>query len=128
MLAEAAGRIRDAASLADGSLEQAQHDFHLAGVGQPFFTKWFTFAGHVPDRAWQPLILDSRVLATLYSTLGVTTVAMAGTRFRKARYRAYVETMHSWSQDLTQLGMDTKPERLEWVLFEHKGKPLPAAN
>ncbi len=125
VLAEAAGRIRDAASLADGSLEQAHRDFRLPGVGQAFFTKWFTFAGHVPGRAWQPLILDSRVYSTLNRTLGVSTESMAGTRSRKARYRAYVETMHSWSDDLSQSGIDIKAERLEWVLFQHNGKALP---
>jgi len=124
VLAEAAGRIRDAASLADGSLEQAHRDFRLAGVGQAFFTKWFTFAGHVPGRAWQPLILDSRVYATLNRTLGVDTTSMAGSRLRKARYRAYVETMHSWSEDLSRSGLDATPERLEWVLFENNGKAL----
>jgi GTP cyclohydrolase I len=70
------------------------------------------------------LILDSRVYATLKRTLGVDTTSMAGSRLRKARYRAYVETMHSWSEDLSRSGLDATPERLEWVLFENNGKAL----
>ena len=41
-------------------LEQAFDMFTLAGVGRSFFTKWFAFAGRVPDGDWQPLILDRR--------------------------------------------------------------------
>jgi hypothetical protein len=128
MLGDAALRLRSAKSFTDGALEQAHHDFGLPGVGQAFFTKWFTFAGHVPGRTWQPLILDSRVYATLNRTLGVDTTSMAGSRLRKARYRAYVETMHSWSDDLSRSGLDAAPERLEWVLFENNGKLLQAGS
>jgi hypothetical protein len=125
MLGEAALRLRNAESFTDGALEQAHKDFHLAGIGQAFFTKWFTFAGHVPGRAWQPLILDSRVYATLNQTLGADTKSMAGgARYRKARYRAYVETMHSWSDELSRSGLDATPQRLEWVLFQQNGKAL----
>jgi hypothetical protein len=49
---------------------------------------------------------------------------MADTRSRKARHGAYVETMHSWSDDLSRTGLDATPERLEWVLFQHNGKAL----
>lgn len=77
---------------------------------------------------WQPLILDSRVYATLNQTLGVDTRSMAGARFRKARYRAYVETIHLWSEDLSRAGVDIDAERLEWVLFRHNGRALPTAS
>jgi hypothetical protein len=128
MLREATLRLRSAESFTDGALRQAHEDFRLPGVGQAFFTKWFAFAGYVPDREWQPLILDSRVYASLNKTLGVDTKSMAGSRLRKARYGAYVETMHSWSEDLSRTGLDATPERLEWVLFQHNGKALPSGS
>jgi hypothetical protein len=94
-------------------------------VRQAFFTKWFAFAGRVPNRAWQPLILDSRVYATLNDTLMISTTSLAGSRNKAARYRAYVGALHAWARDLSADGRTVTAERLEWVLFEHNGKPRP---
>lgn len=97
----------------------------LPGVGQAFFTKWFSFAGHTPTRIWQPLILDSRVYATLNDTLKITTTAMVGSRNRAARYVAYVDHLHQWADFPTAEQQANSAERLEWIFFAHNGQPLP---
>jgi hypothetical protein len=125
VLAIAAHALRGANTLGDGAIEHAHATFRLPGVRQAFFTKWFAFAGRVPNRAWQPLILDSRVYATLNDTLMISTTSLAGSRNKAARYRAYVEAMHAWARDLSADGRTVTAERLEWVLFEHNGKPRP---
>jgi hypothetical protein len=112
-------------SIADHSIERAHADFSLPGIGQAFFTKWFAFAGYLPDRTWQPLILDSRVYRTLNTTLRVTTIDMAGTRRQAARYMSYVGHMHDWAQLITSNGCAVDAERLEWIFFAHNGEPLP---
>ena len=124
-LATAALTLRAARTPGDGAAERAHATFWLPGVRQAFFSKWFAFAGRVPERAWQPLILDSRVYATLTDTLGVTTSFLAGSRYKAARYAAYVEALHAWARDLAETGRTVTAERLEWVLFRHNGKPLP---
>lgn len=125
VLAGSARRLRAARSLSE-SLQQAHRDFKLLGVRRAFFTKWFSYAGCVPRREWNPLILDSRVLKTLNRTLHVTTRMMAG-RDRKwaVRCAAYVEHLHGWASDLTTTGCPVDGERLEWIMFEHNGEPLP---
>jgi hypothetical protein len=125
VLADSAQALRQVDLPADGALQQVHADFALSAVGQAFFTKWFSFAGYVPCRAWQPLILDSRVIDTLNKTLEKTTKMMAGDRRRAARYASYVEHLHRWPTELAQVGCATDAERLEWVMFEHRGKPLP---
>lgn len=127
VLSNSARALRQSASIPDRSLERAHGSFALPGVRQAFFTKWFSFAGHVPSRAWQPLILDSRVYATLNDTLQVTTISMAGSHNRSARYAAYVDHLHRWASLLTAEGCATDAERLEWIFFEHNGRPLPPA-
>lgn len=109
--------LRDTASMCrdddESNLEAAYARWKVNGVGRSFFTKWFTFAGHVEGRTWQPLILDDRVLRTLNNTLHVTTVELAGTKRWAARYRCYVEALHAWGEG---------PEgaaRIERVLFAH---------
>lgn len=101
------------------ALAEAYTRWHCAGVGQAFFTKWFTFAGVREGRDWQPLILDARVLRSLNRTLDVTTQNLAGSRRRARRYQSYVETIYKWA---AETGVDA--QRLEWILFAHNGKKL----
>lgn len=68
------------------SLGGTSHPIH--GVGEAFFTKWFAFAGFVPGRDWQPLILDSRVRATLHQTLDVWLNQLTDNVQRLVRLRA----------------------------------------
>ena len=120
--------LREARSAARGALPQVHQEFRLHGVGQSFFTKWFSYAGFAPERAWNPLILDSRVLATLNQTLQISTRTMADDRRWAARYVAYVEHLHRWADEMTTTDRPVDGERLEWILFEHNGKPLPPVN
>ena len=120
--------LRHTAELCRGSsdtavLEEAYVDFRAHGVGRSFFTKWFRFAGReaVEPRNWQPLILDDRVLATLNRTLGTSTQELAGSRQWKSRYRAYVETLHGWADELRRDGVEVSADRLEWIFFCHNG-------
>lgn len=117
----AAETLRDPQGEKARSLEDAHRQFLLPGVGEAFFTKWFTFAGHVPGRAWQPLILDSRVRASLRHTLGVDLGRHAAARRPAARYVAYVEMVHAWVEELGQQGLSADPARIEWILFAHNG-------
>lgn len=105
-------------------LETAYKEWNVGGVGRSFFTKWFAYAGRVDGRAWQPLILDDRVFATLNNTLGAKTSAMAASSNRARRYRAYVEHLHAWAAELATepTTADVDAERLEWVLFRHNGE------
>lgn len=113
--------VRAADSCRRGDLIEAYSGFSVPGVGRSFFTKWFAFAGHLPGRAWQPLILDDRVLRTLNKTLGLSTRALAGSPHWGRRYAAYVEHLHAWSREV-----HCSAERLEWILFAHNGDPMPA--
>ena len=79
----------------------------------------------MPGRGWQPLILDSRVYATLNETLNVTTIDMTSSRIRARRYAAYAAHIHQWADDMTADGHAVSPERLEWIFFAHNGRPLP---
>ncbi len=124
-LANAARVLRGATSTADRGIETAHAEFSLPGIRQAFFTKWFAFAGYLPGRAWQPLILDSRVYRTLNLTLGVNTIDMAGTLSRATRYMSYVGHMHDWAQLITSNGCPIDAERLEWIFFARNGRPLP---
>jgi hypothetical protein len=118
MLSRTARDLRDATDSTD--LVEIYDAWRLHRVGRAFFTKWFAFAGHVKDREWQPLILDSRVFSTLNDTLDVSTETLAGVKSRARRYRAYVEAMRAWS---AEFGLTAS--ELEWILFRHNGKPLP---
>ncbi|WP_079123389.1 hypothetical protein [Streptomyces abyssalis] len=101
-----------------GDLVGAYRAFRVAGVGSPFFTKWFAAVddGSGMERA---LILDSRVFNTL-NGLGWVSWKAAGTRTRAVRYAAYVHQMHSWARAL-----DVDPSRLEWVMFHLNGEVSP---
>jgi len=123
VLRAGAETLRSASTPEDGSIARAHRAFRLPGVGQACFTKWFAFAGHVEGRDWQPLILDQRVYATLNSTLDVSTRSLAETKGRAARYTAYVAALHDWAQRLDLPGVTG--ERLEWILFQHRGAELP---
>jgi 8-oxoguanine DNA glycosylase-like protein len=106
-----------------GDTAAAYAAWQVSGIRRSYFTKWFRFAGHVADREWQPLILDDRVLQTLYVTLGIRTKDLTDSRFWRDRYTAYVATVHSWAE---QLG-DVSAQRIEWVLFMHNGRDHPDA-
>ncbi|QGN49835.1 hypothetical protein GKC29_25430 [Micromonospora sp. WMMC415] len=108
----------------DGDLVHAYAKFSLPGIGRSFFTKWFAFAGLQPGRSWQPLILDDRVLATLNNSLGISLKLLAKDRRWSRRYASYVRCMHAWSAELNQMDLDCPAERLEWIMFHHKGRPV----
>lgn len=101
-------------------LEDAYRAWRVTGVRRSYFTKWFRFAGYVPDRSWQPLILDDRVLNSLNATLNLSTHDLAGSNRWATRYRAYVELVHEWADDLEGI----TAQRIEWVLFMHNGRAL----
>jgi hypothetical protein len=124
-LAASARILRKSEFISAGHLAKAHATFSLPGVRQAFFTKWFAFAGHVGDRSWQPLILDSRVYATLNYTFDIDTASLAGTRSRAVRYQAYVDHMHQWAEELAIDGIAADAQQLEWIFFEHRGKPVP---
>jgi hypothetical protein len=123
--AAAHNMLRSSAEAVSGTAEQsvlesAHEEWRLPGVRQAFFTKWFAFAGVRQHREWQPLILDARVYASLNKTLEVSTIQLADSHRRKHRYRAYVQALHRWAEELS-----VPAERLEWILFRHNGGLLP---
>ncbi|MEV4536254.1 hypothetical protein AB0J82_20915 [Asanoa sp. NPDC049518] len=118
--------IETAYACRQGDLPAAYAAFSLPDVGRSFFTKWFAFAGQTPDRGWQLLILDDRVLRTLNHTLGTSTRALTRDRRWSHRYAAYVENMHAWSDGLRPQGIACSAERLEWIFFMQNGQPLTA--
>lgn len=124
LLRDSARTLRQARDPEDGALASAHRGFRLPGVRQPFFSKWFAFAGYRDGREWQPLILDSRVYASLNETLNVSTKSLAGSRRRADRYVAYVAALHAWARQVGIPG--ATGERLEWILFRHRGHELPA--
>ncbi|WP_026877882.1 hypothetical protein [Jiangella gansuensis] len=125
-LSESARRLRAAATLQDGALEQNHRSWSLRPVGQSFASRWWNLAGHVPARSWQPLILDERVYASLNRTLMIGgTTRLASSRRRADRYRAYVETLHRWSVELGLGGRTVDAERIAFVLGLHNGAAVP---
>jgi hypothetical protein len=102
------------------ALGDAYQRWRVAGVQRSFFTKWFHFSGYVPNRSWQPLVLDDRVLRTLNSTLDLSTRDMAGSTRWAARYAAYVHLVHDWAGAFDGV----TPQRIEWVMFTHNGRDL----
>ncbi|WP_116947734.1 8-oxoguanine DNA glycosylase OGG fold protein [Jiangella endophytica] len=128
VLSDAAKALRHAASMHDGALEDVHRWWSLPGIGQSYASKWWAFAGHARGRDWQPLVLDTRVYATLNDTLRIGgTARLAGSRRRADRYRAYVETIHRWAVDLQVSGLDVDAGRIEFVLSHHNGGAPPAA-
>jgi hypothetical protein len=120
-LGNSATALRRARELADPALVDIHRRFSLPGVGEAFFTKWFTFAGFEPGRSWQPLILDSRVRATLHTTLDVWLNTLTDVRNHPHRYVAYLVAMHQWAEQFPQ---PMSAVQLEWIMFRHNGKPI----
>jgi hypothetical protein len=120
-LRESATAIRAIDHLDDPAIVDVHRRFSLPGVGEAFFTKWFAFAGFAPERNWQPLILDSRVRATLHKSLDVWLNQLTETHNDSERYVAYLTVMHRWPLDLPQ---PTNAAQLEWIMFTHNGRPV----
>lgn len=122
-LAESARALRGVGSLDDPVLAETYRSWCVPGVGQSFFSKWFTFAGRpvTAGRPWNPLILDQRVYRTLNSTLTVSTRDLANSRLRSHRYWSYVAALHDWATQLQLAGYDVDADRLEWILFAQNG-------
>lgn len=121
-LKEAAIRCRG------GDVAEAYRRFRLPGVGQSYATKWFAFAGVCEGRDWQPLILDNMVIKTVNRTLRLRLACLAtGGRGARYRYEGYVQQMHAWSSQLAADRYEVAAERLEWIMFDHRGRPFPDA-
>lgn len=120
-LRESATAIRAIDHLDDPAIADVHRRFSLPGVGEAFFTKWFAFAGFVPDRDWQPLILDSRVRATLHKSLDVWLNQLTDSHNDLERYVAYLTAMHRWPVELPQR---TTATQLEWIMFTHNGRAV----
>lgn len=120
-LRDSAIALRAIQHVDDPAIAEVHLSFHLSGIGEAFFTKWFAFAGVVRERAWQPLILDSRVRATLHDTLDVWLNRMSDSPNDPARYIAYLNAMHHWAAKLPQ---PMTSARLEWMMFTHNGTPI----
>lgn len=117
-LRDSAIALRAIQHVDDPAIADAHQGFYLPGVREAFFTKWFAFAGFVHERDWQPLILDSRVRATLHTSLDVWLNRMTDSHNDPARYIAYINAMHHWAAKLPQPLNST---RLEWIMFRHNG-------
>jgi hypothetical protein len=120
-LRESATALRSVQHVDDSAIADAHRRFALAGIGEAFFTKWFAFAGFVPERDWQPLILDSRVRATLHKTLDVWLNGLTDARGDPERYVAYLTAMHRWAADLPPA---LSAAWLEWIMFAQDGSGL----
>ncbi|TDE10122.1 hypothetical protein [Jiangella asiatica] len=126
VLADSARRLRSAESLRDGTLEANHRAWSLWAVGQSFASRWWSLAGYVPGRSWQPLVLDERVYASLNRTLMIGgTTRLASSRRRADRYRAYVETLHRWAVELGIEGRRVDAARIAFVLGLHNGAVVP---
>jgi hypothetical protein len=121
ILRDSALALRAATEIDSAELATAHRSFSLPGLREPFFTKWFSFAGVNPKRPWQPLILDSRVRATLHTTLDVWLNNLARERNGAYRYIAYLTALHTWAEELPE---PVTASRLEWIFFMQNGKPL----
>lgn len=126
ILGAAAHRLRAAQSMQEGAIEDTHRAWSLRGVGQSLASHWWSCAGHVAGRTWQPLILDDKVYATLNRTLMIGgTTRLASSRRRADRYRAYVEAVHRWAVELRLEGRDADAERIVFVLARHAGGVVP---
>jgi hypothetical protein len=99
--------------------EDAYARFRVHGVGPPFFTKWFWAAGLGSRLEVKPLVLDERVWESLGALGWNSVVAAGGSRLRKRRYRAYLDTCATWAADKPELFGG--PEDVENVLFQWAG-------
>ncbi|WP_116947735.1 8-oxoguanine DNA glycosylase OGG fold protein [Jiangella endophytica] len=128
ILSDSVRRLRSAETLHDGVLEANHRAWSLRGVGQSLASRWWTGAGDVTGRAWQPLVLDDRIYATLNRTLLIGgTARLASSRSRADRYRAYVDAVHRWALELRHEGRDADAERIAFVLERHDGGATPSA-
>ncbi|WP_407673035.1 8-oxoguanine DNA glycosylase OGG fold protein [Paenarthrobacter nicotinovorans] len=110
----AAYLLRDAAQAAVSDPKAA---FLLFNPGRPalkywgpnFFTKYLYFAGG-GDLRHPSLIVDARVLATLYRTTGNTAFRPRSTSYSATSYLAACEVMQKWADELSsperQVGAD----------------------
>lgn len=98
-----------------GDIAEAYGRFRLAGVGPAFYTKWFWAVGLPFKPTPRPLILDSRVWASL-GFLGWDSRTAAGTTRWGPRYRAYLEACERWAGLSDQVD---DPEQVEQVLFHY---------
>jgi|GEM_PF-1628972 hypothetical protein len=99
--------------------EDAYARFKVNGIGPSFFTKWFWAAGLGSRLEVKPLVLDERVWASLSALGWNSVVAAGGSRLRKRRYRAYLDTCALWAADKPKLFGG--PEDVENVLFQWAG-------
>lgn len=118
---KAPGRDDVLAATADaaraGRLADAYDAWTLPGLREPFFTKWLWAVGtRAQERVARPLVLDSRVRATL-KALGWNSVKAAGTRRRSVRYATYCEATVRWGALLSEHGRTVSAEDLEYALF-----------
>lgn len=120
-LRESAATLRSVQRVDDPAITDAHRRFALGGIGEAFYTKWFAFAGFLPEREWQPLILDSRVRATLHKTLDVWLNRLTDVQNDRQRYVAYLVAMHRWAAQLPQ---PMTAAQLEWIFFAHNGRPV----
>ncbi|WP_237082874.1 hypothetical protein [Mycobacteroides abscessus] len=121
VLRESAAALRAAQQITDPVIADTHRQFVLPGIGEAFFTKWFAFAGYVPSREWQPLILDSRVRRTLHDTLDAWLNQLTDVHRNPERYIAYLTAMHQWAAEIPQPITATQ---LEWIMFTHNGQPI----
>jgi hypothetical protein len=106
-------------SILRNSPEDAYARFKVKGVGPSFFTKWFWAAGLASNLRITPLVLDERVWASLGALSWNSVDAAGGSRLRKRRYRAYLDTCALWAADKPKLFGG--PEDVENVLFQWAG-------
>lgn len=121
VLRDSATALRTAEQVTDPVIADTHRQFVLPGIGEAFFTKWFAFAGYVPARRWQPLILDTRVRRTLNNTLNAWLNQLTNARRDPERYVAYLTAMHQWAAELPQ---PVSATQLEWIMFTHNGRPI----
>lgn len=124
-LRDSRAALRQMSELDTAQLQSVAREWDVPGVRQSFYSKWFTFAGYVDERPWQPLILDYRVARTLSRTMGSSLFALTGEkRGYSAEYALYVELLHEWASQMPK-EMSVTASKLEWILFQHNGKELP---
>lgn len=122
-LSRSAQQVRGAHDV--GDLADAYRSWNVKHISGSFFTKWFTFAGDVEGRAWQPLILDENVTRTLEGTLGTPLRTLTDIAGDAEHYVAYVSAVHEAAA--TELLTGVSAQQIEYALFKQDGAPLPSA-
>lgn len=82
--------------------------------GPAFFTKWLYFCGYEQARGLKPLILDSRVAATL---------GWAGWGWAPEQYGEYLRLAHDVAAALSGEGAMVQPDAVEHALYALDGIP-----